>query len=147
MQKLKPLNSKEKKSIYALLEAQWGFCRTLPYIFFESEKSRIYLACEDIAGVDFSLLRVNSVGLYFGELVPEGIRLSIEGSQIIGPEAKKNIVDISREELLCWLRGEDLQKDGEGFVLIRRQADFCGCGKAKAGKILNYVPKTRRIGS
>ena len=88
--------------------------------------------------------------MYFCDLENE-IRLSIEGSQIIGPKAAKNVVEINEEQTKEWLKGEDLEIDGKsnysGFVIIKHNADFLGTGKYKENKILNYVSKSRRISS
>ena len=46
-----------------------------------------------------------------------------------------------------WLKGTDMNIESElnGYVLIRNNGDFLGCGKLKNGKLLNYVPKARRL--
>ncbi|MBI4140217.1 hypothetical protein HY485_00100, partial [Candidatus Woesearchaeota archaeon] len=97
--------------------------------------------------IDFSKLRINSIGLYFAEFRNNELRLSIEGSQIIGPKATKNVVELNNDELKQWLRGEDLEKecDENGFVIIKHGNDYLGCGKIKEGKVLNFVPKARRL--
>ena len=74
--------------------------------------------------------------------------MSIEGSQLVGPHAKKNVVELDDAETMKWFKGEDLQKeckDCEGFVLMKHDRDFIGTGKYANGKILNFVGKTRRI--
>ena len=92
-------------------------------------------------------MRINSIGMYFCEIDKLGIRLSIEGSQIVGPLASKNIAEISEEQAKQWLKGEDLEVEGNysGFVIIKHNDDFLGAGKYKDGRILNYVSKSRRI--
>jgi len=147
MQKLKILNKKEAKKILSMLEKQWGFRDELDYAFLQSEKSKIYIANREIFGLDLSKVKVNSYGLYFAE-IKSGIRLSIEGSQIIGPKAAKNVVELTGKEAKQWMSGIDIEKetDAEGFVILRHAEDFLGTGKAtKDGKILNFVPKTRRL--
>lgn len=85
--------------------------------------------------------------MYIGEFKKGELRLSIEGSQLIGPHAKKNVVELDRNELRQWLRGEDLIKEvkEEGYVIMKSNNDFVGCGRVKEGKILNFVPKARRL--
>ena len=43
--------------------------------------------------------------------------------------------------------GTDIKSEQEfvGFVIIKKNEDFLGCGKYKEGIILNYVSKARRI--
>jgi len=141
------LSSKELKQIRQLLDQQWGITEKPDYQFFMTEKGRIYIVSRDIAKLDLSLYRINSVGMYFGELKKELLRLSIEGSQLIGPKAKKNVLELNKDEMKAWLRGEDLDKEVEyrGFVIIKHGTDYIGSGKAVEGKILNFVPKARRL--
>ena len=160
MQKLKILNTKERKQVLKLIGQQWGDISKDVFsdlAFLLSPKNKIYVVNKDFALIDEKKLRVNSLGLYFGEIMKEEIRLSIEGSQLIGPYAKKNIVELNEEETKEWIKGEDLKKEDikgvSGFVLIKSKNkktgkyDFIGTGKfkEKENKILNFVPKVRRI--
>ena len=146
MPELKFLNSKETKEILKLIEEQWGAKLKLDYTFARNNKHRVFIVNKDISKIDFSKLRINSVGMYFCDLENE-IRLSIEGSQIIGPKAAKNIVEINESQVRQWLKGEDLEIKGDydGFVIIKSNNDFLGTGKYKEGKVLNYVNKGRRV--
>ncbi|MBS3125247.1 hypothetical protein J4464_02110 [Candidatus Woesearchaeota archaeon] len=143
------LSQKEIKAILQLLEQQFGYHEKLPYVFARSEKNKVYIINEDIKNLDINHIRMNSVGMYFGEILEDGIRLSIEGSQMIGPHAQLNITLLDDREMQEWLRGEDIPNHFglRGYTLIRHKGDFLGCGKATENKILNYVPKTRRIRS
>ena len=101
-----------------------------------------------MAKIELSRLRLNSVGMYFCENDGKGIRLSIEGSQLIGPKATKNVIELNDEETKNWFKGEDLEKeykDCNGFVILKHNNDFLGTGKYANGRILNYVGKSRRI--
>jgi len=148
MPELKFLNSKETKEILKLIEEQWGAKLKLDYTFAKNSKNRVFIVNKDINKIDFSKLRINSVGMYFCDLENE-IRLSIEGSQIIGPKAVKNVVEINEEQTKQWLKGEDLEIEDKGnyrrFVIIKHENDFLGSGKFKDNRILNYVSKSRRI--
>ncbi|MBI2542553.1 hypothetical protein HYV80_07665 [Candidatus Woesearchaeota archaeon] len=148
MPELKILNSKEIKETYKLVERQWGAGIKLDYGFLRNSKGRVFVVSKDIAKIDFSKLRMNSVGMYFCEAGSRGIRLSIEGSQIVGPKAAKNMVELDDEETKKWLKGEDLEKECRecsGFVILKNKKDFLGTGKYSNGRILNYVGKARRI--
>ena len=148
MPELKFLNSKETKEILKLIEEQWGAKLKLDYILIKNSKNRIFIVNKDTSKIDFSKLRINSIGMYFCDLENE-IRLSIEGSQIIGPKSTKNVVEIDEEQAKKWLKGEDLEIEDKGnyhgFVIIKHENDFLGTGKFKDNKILNYVSKSRRI--
>lgn len=147
MQRLKILNNKEIKRILNSIEEQWGAKIKLNYAFLQNQKNRVFLVSKDISSIDLSKLRVNSIGMYFCELNDASIRLSIEGSQIIGPKATKNIIEINEEQTRQWFRGEDLEVKEiyAGFVILKHKSYFLGCGKYKDSKVLNYVGKERRI--
>jgi len=147
MPQLKILNGKEIKEILKLIEKQWNVKIKLEYTFLKNNKNRVFIINKDIEKIELEKLRVNSFGLYFCEIDHMGIRLSIEGSQIIGPKATKNIVEINSLQIKQWFNGQDLEikENYSGFVIIKHKNDFLGSGKYKNGKILNYVSKSRRI--
>ena len=98
MPQLKFLNSKETKEILKLIEEQWGAKLKLDYTLVKNNKSRVFIVNKDISKIDFSKLRINSIGMYFCDIENE-IRLSIEGSQVIGPKATKNIAEINESQI------------------------------------------------
>ena len=149
MLQLKILNSREIKEIYSLIEKQWGAKLKLDCAFLKNQKNRVFIVNKDISKIDLSKLRINSIGMYFCEADKIGIRLSIEGSQIVGPKATKNIAEINEEQAKKWFKGEDLEikENYSGFVILKNNDDFLGTGRHKEGKILNYVGKERRISS
>ena len=143
----KVLNSKEIKVILNWLKEQYGINELkIDNVFLKSTKDKIYLSTKKIAELDAKNLRINLIGMYFAK-EDNGVRLSIEGSQIIGPKATKNIVELNEEQIKQWMRGEGIEIKGDfkGFVIIKHNNDFYGVGNYKEGKILNYVPKDRRI--
>ena len=152
---LEVLNSKRIKEIKLLLGEQWGFHEPLDYGFLQRDND-IFLVTTAVDKLDLRQLNVNSAGLYFGELRNSQLRLSIEGSQIIGQKAEKNVVELNDEQLRKWLSGEDIEiatenpgggsgDDGSGYAIIKCGNDFFGCGRLKEGKLLNFVPKARRM--
>src|SRR3989344_938779 len=164
MQNLKILNGKEIKIILSLIEKQWGAELKPNYAFLQNAKNRVFMVNKDISKINmetrenrrFSVsqkskisakLRINSIGMYFCEVDKIGTRLSIEGSQIVGKKATKNIVEINEEQAKKWLKGEDLEvkENYSGFVILKYGDYFLGTGKHREGKILNYVGKERRI--
>ena len=141
------LNSKHIKQILQLLHSQWGYSGKLDNGFLQKEND-IFLVTKSIDQIDLNEINVNALGLYFGELRHNTLRLSIEGSQIIGKKAGKNVFELNAEQLQQWLKGEDLEiSDGNDntYVIIKHDNDFFGCGRIKDGKLLNFVPKARRM--
>ena len=147
MEHLKILNSKEKKEIVSKINGQWDASFSTDLGMLRNNEDKIFLMNPSIANIDLTKLRINSMGLYFAEVKDGFVRLSIEGAQMIGSLAKKNVVEISHEEAGRWLMGEDLEKqtDFQKFVIIKSNSDFLGCGCQVKGKILNYVGKNRRV--
>jgi NOL1/NOP2/fmu family ribosome biogenesis protein len=141
---LKILNKKKIKEILSKLDNQYGFKDKLDYAFFMNPKGKIFLLSKKFGELETDV-HINSLGLYFGTIKGSEIRLSVEGSQLIGPKAKKNVISLDNEELREWLRGEDLMKEGDDFVLVKNKKDFFGCGKVINNKLLNFVPKEKRI--
>jgi NOL1/NOP2/fmu family ribosome biogenesis protein len=140
--------SRELKQFFKMIEEQYG---KVPEIFeklaFIRGKERIYVINRDIEKVDLKNIRVNSMGLYIAELKNDQLRVSIEGSQLIGPTAKKNVCELTKDQLRQWFMGQDIDVDGsyEGFVILKHGQDYVGSGKFKEGIILNFVPKARRL--
>lgn len=130
-----------------ILKEQFGFDDELDYAFLLSEKNKIYIVNREIEKIDLTKLRVNSYGLYIGELVDDKIRLTIEGSQIIGKKANKNVLEVDEKQAREWLKGFDINYSGDfkDYVIIKHKDDFLGSGKATKNSILNFVPKTRRL--
>ncbi len=144
MNNLRILNSKEKKKIIEQVKNHFGIENLeLDYIFLMSDERKVYLVSEDAARVELDMLRVNSLGLYFGAF-EDNFRLSIEGAQLIGRKAKKNVVELNDDTK--WLEGNDIEVSGEnGLKIVKCKNDFLGTGQLKNGTLINYVSKERRI--
>jgi len=151
------LNKKKVKEIFSILDKQWGlkkgFEKNLDYTFMINSKDKIYIINKQIADINIDVLRIDSMGLYFGErrsgVKNSEIRLSIEGSQIVGPFATKNVVEISDGLKRLWIRGYDIEvkESGNFFAIVSNSGDYLGCGRLKEGKLLNHIPKSRRVRS
>ena len=110
-----------------MIEEQWGAKIKLDYGFLKNNKDRVFVISKDISKIETSKLRINSAGMYFCEVYSNGIRLSIEGSQIVGPKAAENVVELNGEETRKWFKGEDLEKecnDCNGFIILKNKNDF-----------------------
>jgi len=135
-----------KEKITEFLEKQFGVDKSdflnLNLEFEERGKHRVYA---------FKKCQIEvpeyHYGLYFGTLEKNGIRLSIEGSFIVGKLAKKNVIELDDEDARRWMRGEDLKLPVKGYVILKWKNFFLGCGKGNGKIVKNYVPKERRIQS
>ena len=140
------LNKKESNKILDEIKENFGIKKIeLDYGFIKND-DKIYLITKDLGRIDFKKLKINDIGLYFCALSKGGISLSIEATQMIGNKAAKNVVEIFDEEVKYWFNGESLvRKNLSGMVIIKNKNDFLGCGYAKDGLIINYIPKERRV--
>ncbi|BAA30340.1 methyltransferase RsmF C-terminal domain-like protein [Pyrococcus horikoshii] len=86
-------------------------------------------------------------GIYIGAIEKDGIRLTIEGSFIIGPNAKRNVIEVDDERAKSWMRGEDIEVNEEGnrWVILKWRDFWLGGGKLVNGVVKNYIPKERRL--
>ena len=147
---IKPMRRRDASKLLSQIESEYGYKPEDfldKYVFFVSDKNKIYLINNDIKDINLEKVRINSLGLYLCEINNNQIRLSIEGSQMIGPKATKNILEVDDLTARSWLKGEDLECDPSlnSFVIIKNNNDFLGCGKCKEGKVFSYMPKIRRI--
>ena len=152
MNQLKILNSKEKKEIEKKLDEQFGV-NNVHGILAMRGKERIFFYSgsfneEDIREIE-KIAFIERIGVYFGKVEEkiDEIRLSIEGSQILGNQIKKNIFEIPDDEIENWMKGRELNiKTGKrGFLIMKYKNNFLGTGKASEEKIGNFIPKNRRL--
>jgi NOL1/NOP2/fmu family ribosome biogenesis protein len=147
---LKILNQKEKKEIEEKLSEQFGI-KNVPGIIAMRGKERIFFFSGSLNEKEIKALEeivvIERLGVYFARLVEDSVKLSIEGTQILKDQIKKNIFELSESQAEEWMKGQDLQvKTGKrGFLAIKYKDDFLGCGKASQEKIGNFIPKSRRL--
>lgn len=84
-------------------------------------------------------------GIYFGRICKDGIRLSIEGSFLVGRLAKRNVIDLDWDSAKRWLSGENLRLERKGYVILRWKSYYLGCGKGDGSIVKNFIPKERRL--
>lgn len=146
MQKLKILNKKQIKKLLNELEEIYDYRLELKdYIFFKSSKDKVYILSKKFSEINDKELRINNLGLYFGKFQKNFFRLSIEGAQMIKPKKNYYILDDKEKDL--WMKGQDfdIKKEYSGPIILFYNDDIFGCGVAKGKRLLNSVPKERRI--
>jgi len=155
--KLHILTKNEKKEIEDKLNEQFGII-TIPGLLIKSGAERIFLFQGNLDEKKIlelaELTQIERVGIYLAKIFidkegKEQIRLSIEGSQILGSQAIKNIFELDDKLVQEWMQGQDLQikTSKKGFLIIKYKEDFMGTGKASEEKISNFIPKSRRLKS
>ncbi len=150
------LNAKERSQIMDFLSDHFGIESGLPNILLMNKDNDLFTVAEEIDLFPLENLKINSLGLYLGEWHHGELRMSVEGSQLLGPFASKNLIDLNVEELRSWLTGHDLlfndhSKLASGYQLmayphpITKNRDFLSCGRFREDKLLNFIPKARRV--
>jgi len=146
---MKPIKSSEKKKIIKQLNEQYGITE-LPYLLlqFGKEKIRIYsgnLSKEELITLD-KKLKIENIGLYAMKTEREQIRLTLDGIQILKNQITKNILKVNDKQTQEWFRGKELEIESDNnFKILKNQQDFIGCGKSTGERIINFLPKERRI--
>jgi NOL1/NOP2/fmu family ribosome biogenesis protein len=145
------INSRDLKVLGQKIEAQYGYTGDFKYVVFVTEERKYYVATREVEPYfDKKKIRIERIGVYFGQDLHGELRLSIEGSQMIGPHATRNVIELTPAQRDDWMLGKDVMLADElpqQFHIIRCGSDFLGSGKCKKGVLLNYVPKERYIGA
>lgn len=120
----------------------------IPYVIVKSGKRRYRIATEEAVKVAGAQI----VGVYVMKETPFGLMLSIEGTQLLGPLAKKNILELPKEMVEDWMKGKDVEISEvgkneleQGLVIVRSGDLFLGCGFYDGRRIKNLLPKARKV--
>jgi NOL1/NOP2/fmu family ribosome biogenesis protein len=120
-------------------------------VFKTSKEEKIWITTKESLAINMEKLRVQSMGLYIGRLDKGTIRLSVEGAQLAGRSATKNVVEINKENEWDFLRGFDVntakKTDAEdnSYVIVKCGADILGVAKLIGEKLQNVLPKSRKL--
>lgn len=122
----------------------------ISYFFIRQAKERIRIFTGNLDAQDLirlgKILTIDSIGLYFAFSKEQDFRLGFDASILYG-KASKKIIELDENEAKEWLNGKDIDKKTgkQGFFLVKHKRDILGCGKATPEKLLNFVPKERRV--
>ncbi len=149
---LKFFNEQEKEKIIKQLKQQFGI-KEIPFRLARIGKERLLLFSGDISDREVlnidRVAHIEGIGLYFAKEQIDGIRLSIEGSQLLKEQITKNIFELNEKQAEQWMMGQELEvkTDKRGFFIMKFNDDFLGTGKVSENRITNFVPKQRRLKS
>ncbi len=147
---IKILSTSEKKEIENRLKNQFGI-KKISGKLLQRGQDRIFLYQGEFTEKQIKILektsQVERMGIYFCKFQNEEIRPSIEGTQILKQQIKKNIFELNEEQANLWMKGNELNINSglNGIVVMKYKKDFLGCGKASEEKITNFIPKNRRL--
>ena len=150
MEYIKILSEQEKRKIENQLHAQFGI-KEIPGKIVMRGEEKLFLFTgeateEEIRKIE-AVSPVEKVGVYFAKLINEEIKLTIEGTQLLKEQITKGIFHRNDSQAEEWMMGRELNlKSGlKGFVVMKNNDDYLGCGKASQEKITNFIPKSRRL--
>jgi len=149
---LKFLNEQEKERILRQLKLQFGVSKIL-WTLARLGKERIVVFSGELSGREVlnldRIAHIEGIGLYFGKEEMDGIRLSIEGSQLLKKQITKNIFELNEQQAEQWMLGQEISiiTDKKGFFIMKFHDDYLGTGKISQNRITNFVPKNRRLKS
>jgi len=150
MEYIKILSEQEKRKIENQLHAQFGI-KEIPGKIVMRGEERLFFFTGEIDEDGIRKLEqsapIEKVGVYFAKLINEEIKLTIEGTQLLKEQITKGIFQINDSQAEEWMMGRELNlKSGlKGFVVMKNNDDYLGCGKASQEKITNFIPKSRRL--
>ena len=147
---LKIYSSKTRKKLIEQLRERYGITE-IPKFLFETGKERVRgfagdLTFDELYELD-GITNIEFLGLYLFRADDErSVRLSFDACLLFKEQITNNIIDIDDEQLKLWMRGENLPVAiSGGMYIIRHSGDFFGCAVSDGEKLINFVPKERRI--
>jgi NOL1/NOP2/fmu family ribosome biogenesis protein len=150
---IKFFNEHERERIIKILNQQFGI-KDFSFRLARLGKERIIIFSgsiseKEILNID-EVAHIEGIGLYFAKEEMDGIRLSIEGSQLMKNQITKNIFNLDDKQAEQWMLGQEIGIDAsdsskKGFFVMKFNNDFLGTGKISNNRITNFVPKPRRL--
>lgn len=146
---VKFLSSHEKKEIIKQLSETYGIDK-LNYLLFQIGKEKIRAFSGSMTKEELSKIaryvNVEIIGIYLLKFERDGIRLSHDAVTLLADKITKNIIEVTDEQAKEWMKGKDLEIKMENrYVVIRNKNLLLGCGKSTGERIINFVPKERRV--
>jgi NOL1/NOP2/fmu family ribosome biogenesis protein len=147
---MKFIKSGEKKRLLKELQEQFGIEKLDSWILVETGKKKIRgfsgnMTREEIKELT-EISNLELLGTYLVRKETNVLRLGFDATQILKDKIKKNIFELDDSQLDSWMNGNNLnEKVEKGIYVLRHADDFVGCGISNGEKIINFVPKERRI--
>jgi NOL1/NOP2/fmu family ribosome biogenesis protein len=150
---MKVLEKEEVENLERMVEKNYGTRVGLDQflVLFGSEE-KIWLASKDILNIDMRKFPVNSIGMNFGKIKRnDKLNLTVEGAQMVGKQAIKNVVVLDEQTAQKFLQGSDVKPQQEinceyhNFVIVKSGEDILGSSPLTEQGLQNLLPKSRRI--
>jgi len=147
---MKILSREEVERIINILKEYYGI-KEIPFdldefIFVKNKEDKVFMIRKEFQRF-LKKLNSSNNGLYILKFEKNGIRFSIEGSQLFGVFAEKRVLEhdlkdfyyVPKEEKEIKVSNED------GFYILRMGKDFGGSLEIRRGTIKDFIPKDRKI--
>ncbi len=138
---IKPATTKTRRALLSFLETQFGIKKnTLKGELLEDQKGRIFLTTKYETN-----LKTVSQGMYIAKQ-ENTIRPSTNLIQSFYKHITKNKVQLTKEETIRFIAGEDIMKEApHGYQAVFYNDTPLGIAHAKNNRLKNMTPKGRRI--
>lgn len=137
-----------KKKLILILDDKFGITK-LPWLLVETGKQKIRafsgsMSRDEVAELS-NIANVELFGLYL--LKQEGsLRISLDGCKVLENQIDKGVLELDEEQFNLWMNGDSLDlKIERGIYIVKFSGDFLGCGISDGQKLINYVPRERRV--
>ena len=142
------LRKREIDQVKELLLGNYGFSMPNSWKLYYLGKSKVWVLKEEFFDLPLERFNVETMGFYLCHFEHDIFRLSIQGAQIVGKKASKNILDISLKEAWELIRGFDIDKETgleATYIILKSPVGIIGVGKNHKTKVLCQIKKNRRI--
>ncbi|MEK6886064.1 MAG: hypothetical protein AABX17_03800 [Nanoarchaeota archaeon] len=131
----------------------------LPYLLTRSGKEKIRgysggLSVDEIIKLN-NEIGIELLGLYLFHDYHDNLRFSFDAISALKDQITKNILELDDKQAEEFLKGRDInltkedqekwKNETKGFKVMRNKGEFIGTGKLIADRIVNYMPKERRL--
>jgi NOL1/NOP2/fmu family ribosome biogenesis protein len=133
--------------------------KKLNYLLTKSGKEKIRgytgsLTTDEIVKIN-NEIGIELLGLYLFHDYHGDLRLSFDAISALKDQITKNIIELDNKQAEEFLKGNDiaLTKDEQekfkdeslGFKIMKNNNEFIGTGKLTKDRVVNYMPKERRL--
>ena len=135
------LRKREVDTIKDLLLENYGFVMPKSWMLYYLGKEKVWVLKEEFFNLPLEKFNVETMGFYLCHFEHDIFRLSIQGAQIVGETATKNILDISLKDAWELLRGFDIDKEThivvDNFEELMGVCNFWTVGIKSGEKLAN----------
>jgi len=144
------LSPSEKRYLLERLRSQHGVEDAFEgLVLLKAGQGRIRAVTREAFELAQKLRKVQQVGLYVVKLMKGDAILSIEGSQLLNGDIKKNVIDLDERLAREWMKAAPIESSQfytSKYVVAKCGNLYLGSGRfSRDGRIYPQVAKWRRI--